>query len=453
MILYNIKSAFRYILKFKNHIAFSLVGLVIALACVIIISAWTIQELRFDRFHHQSQNIYMLTTDIKDNTGNINRFPETPPPLAQALEEQVPQIETGFRFLYLYGQRSIGNGEIIYKEDGIAASQKFLEVFKFPLISGSASELDEPNSIFLSQRLAKKIFADASPVGQELLYKEDQILLVKGVFKDVPQNSSLQFDFLIPYEIEYGISEEWWQLSDASFIKISPRAEIEEVHNLMKSVWREKITDNQYNIGIIPITDLRYDADFEFFNVEHGHGSRKKLYMFMGVALLILILACLNYMNLISAYAIKRENETWLRKVHGASAANISNYLIIESITLSFVAWAMAILLSMLGLRFFENLMGVDINPSYFNLCIAFGLVISIVIVGLASGFYPALKAGSEVLIYSNDAGKPNFRFQKNLRNAFVMSQWIRCTLNSIISCIPIPIWVLSVLEVRPRLV
>ncbi len=425
MIRYNIKSAIKFILKFRSHTAFSLVGLVIGLACVFIISAWSIQELRYDGFHHQAKHIYMVTTDIKNNTGSETRFPETPAPLAAALEEQIPQIETGFHFLYLYGGRAIRTGEITFKEAGIAASPEFLEVFNFPLISGRASELEEPNSIFLSRNLADKIFPDVSPLGQELQYKDDKVLIVKGIFKDVPRNSSLQFDFLIPYEIEYGISEEWWQLSDETFIKTSPSADMEKVHSLMKGIWRKKLTDEQFNIGIIPITDLRYGADFEFCNAEHGHGSRKKLYMFIGVALLILILACLNYMNLISAYAIKREDETWLRKVHGASAGNITSYLIIESMMLSFVAWVLATLLSILGLRLFEKMLGVVIDPSYFYGSVAFGLIIAMTIVGLASGFYPALKAGSGVLNHTNQARKPNFMFQRNLRNAFVMSQFI----------------------------
>jgi len=436
MLPYHIKSAFKYILKFRSHTAFSLVGLIIGLACVFIISAWSIQELRYDRFHHQVKHIYMLTTDIKDNTGNMTRFPETPAPLAQALEDQIPQIESGFRFLYLYGGRSVGTEEITFKEEGIAASPEFLEVFNFPLISGRGSELADPSSIFLSKRLADKIFPEGIAVGQELLYKDDRVLIVKGVFKNVPRNSSLQFDFLIPYEIEYGISEEWWQLSDATFMKVSPSADMEKVTNLMENLWREKITDDQFNIGIIPIADLRYGADFEFFNAEHGHGSRKKLYMFMGVALLILILACLNYMNLISAYAIKRENETWLRKVHGASAGNITNYLMIESVMLSFVAWGLATLLSLFGLRVFEKLMGIVISPSYFYVCIAFGLIIAIIIVGLASGFYPALRAGSGVLVHTDEAKKPNFMFQRNLRNAFVMSQFVLSIALSISSLI-----------------
>lgn len=436
MILYNIKNALRYILRFKSHTVYSLVGLVVGLASVFIISAWSIQELRFDRFHRQSDDIYMVTTDINDNTGNMNRFPETPPPLAQALEDQIPQIETGFSFLYLYGKRSLGTDETTYKEEGIAASPEFLEVFNFPLVSGSSSELADPNSIFLSQNLADKIFPGASPLGQELLYKDDQVLIVKGVFKNVPRNSSLQFEFLIPYEIEYGISQEWWQLSDATFIKVSPSAHMDEVYNLMRTVWREKITDAQYNIGIIPITALRYDADFEFFNVEHGHGSRNKLFMFMGVALLILILACLNYMNLISVYAIKRENDTWIRKVHGASTGNIIKEVMIESVMLSIIAWALATLLSRLGLRLFENVMGILIDPYYFYICIAFGLITAIFMVGLASGFFPALRVAYGVLINKSETDKPNFIYQRNLRNAFVMSQFVVSIALSIASLI-----------------
>jgi len=367
----------------------------------------------------------MVTTDIKDNAGNVTRFPETPPPLAAALEAQIPQLKAGFRFLYLYGGRSIGTDQSSFKEEGIAASPEFLEVFNFKLISGMAKELEEPNSIFLSQTLADKIFPDDKALGKEVLYKDNQVLVVKGVFKDVPRNSSLQFNFLIPYQIEYGISEEWWQLSDATFIKLSESANMDNVLPVMKELWRAKISDEQFNIGVIPITDLRYEADFEFFNVEHGHGSRKKLFMFMGVAMLILILACLNYLNLISAYSLKREGEVWIRKVNGASAGNIANYFIIESVLLSIFAWVFATLISMLGLRIFQNLMGIVISPAYFKLTAGFGLLISIIVVGIASGFYPAIRAGSNVLLKAKESSVQNFLFQRNLRNAFVLSQFV----------------------------
>ena len=128
MIRYNLKTALRNIFKFKSHTVISLLGLVIGLACVFVISAWTIQELMFDKFHEQSETIYMVKTDLRDKDGNFNSFPETPPPLANALEKQIPGIDAGFHFVYLYGGRSIKTDQFSFKETGIAADSKLLDV-------------------------------------------------------------------------------------------------------------------------------------------------------------------------------------------------------------------------------------------------------------------------------------------------------------------------------------
>jgi len=425
VIRYQFNTAFKHITRFKSHIVFSLIGLALGLACVFIISAWTIQELRYDRFHHQPKQIYMVTTDIKDNTGNVSAFPETPQPLAAELASQLPQIEKAFHFLYLYGGRNIGTEERSFKESGIAADSDFLEVLNFKLISGSASELDNLNTILLSQDLAEKLFQGKESINRELRYKEDQVLVVKGVFKNCPANSSLQFDFLISYEAEYGISTEWFQLSDATFIKLLPSADPNEVHSVMRQIWREHIPYEEYDIGITSIADLRYGADFEFFNAEHGHGDRNKLFMFIGVAVLILILACLNYLILASAQAMKREKDIWIRKIHGASAGNISTYFIFESVLLSIMAWGAAALISILGLRLFEDLIGIVISPAYFYTCIGMGLITSILIVGLATGFYPAVQAGSHVMVRSKEGSRTRIMLQRNLRQVFVGSQFI----------------------------
>jgi len=418
-------SALKQITRFKSHMVFSLIGLALGLACVFIISAWTIQELRYDRFHHQPKQIYMVTTDIKGNAGNVSVYPETPAPLAAELARQIPQIEKAFPFLYLYGGRTVGTEMHSFKEAGIAAGSEFLEVLNFKLISGSSGELDNLNTIMLSEDLAEKLFPGKDPMQRELRYKEDQVLVVKGVFRNCPANSSLQFDFLISYEAEYGISTEWLQLSDATFIKLIPSADPREVHSLMRKIWSEKIPYEEYDIGMISIADLRYDADFEFFNAEHGHGDRNKLFMFIGVAVLILILACLNYLILSSAQAMKREKDIWIRKIHGASAGNISTYFIFESVLLSVMAWGAAALISILGLRLFEDLIGIVISPAYFYACIGMGLISSILIVGLATGFYPAVQAGSHVLVRQKEGRRTGIMFQRNLRQIFMGSQFV----------------------------
>jgi len=424
LIRYHIRTALKQVFQLKSHIVFSLTGLVIGLLCVFIICAWTLQELRYDRFHKRTADIYMVTTDIKDHTGNIIRYPETPPPLADELAMQVPQVEKAFHFLYLYGGRTLGRKEQSFKEAGIAVTPEFLEVLNFRLLMGRASALENPNAIFLSQDLSKKLFPVGDPINQEVLYKENQVLVVKGIFKNVPSNSSLLFDFLIPYETEYGISDEWWQLSDATFIRTLPNADMNEVHSLMRKVWRTGITDKQYDIGYISIKDLRYEADFEFFNAEHGHGDRNKLFMFMGVAALILILACLNYLNLLSAHAVQREYEAWIRKVQGASALHIGTTYIIESVIISVIAWGIASLLCMLGLPVYENLIGITLSSHYLKLCIGLGLIAAILLVGLASGYYPAVRAGSRALVKSVDTIRPGFLFRQRLLAAFMVTQF-----------------------------
>ena len=423
MHLYHIRQALRHLLRFRSHTVYSLVGLILGLACVFIIAAWTMQELRFDRFHKQSDHIYMLTTDIQNNNSTVYRMPETPAPLAAEIEKQVPQVDKSFQFIYLYGGRIIELDDRSFEELGIAVDSKFLEVLNFPLLSGTSSFLNEPNAIFLSESLAEKLFPGEDPIEKLLRYKGEKELTVKGVFQDVPFNSSLQFEFLVSYETESENISSWWQLSDATFIKISEFSDPEEVLTSIKQIWREGMDNDQFDVGFIPITDLRYGAKFEFFNAEHG--DSKKLYMFIGLALLILTLACLNYMNLISAYSLKRGSEVWIRKVHGASSGNITKYFVIESILISILAWGLAILLSLLGIHFFELLVNVTISKAYFLTSIGFGLIASILIVGVATGVYPAIRISSELLIKSENSGIRDHRFQRKLKNAFVLSQFI----------------------------
>jgi len=115
LVRYHFRMALKHVLQFDTHTAFSLIGLVIGLFCVFIICAWSLQELLFDRFHQRSADIYMVTTDIQDHTGDAIRYPETPSPLAEELLQQIPQIENAFHFLYLYGGRTLGREEQSFK--------------------------------------------------------------------------------------------------------------------------------------------------------------------------------------------------------------------------------------------------------------------------------------------------------------------------------------------------
>jgi len=429
MIRYNFKAALRNILRFKSHTVISLLGLVIGLACVFVISAWTIQELMYDKFHEQSEDIYMVMTDLQDKDGNFNSFPETPPPLENELEKQISGIETGFHFVYLYGGRSIKTDQYSFKETGIAADSKLLEVLNFPLKIGNPMALEEPNSILLTESLAKKLFPNESSIGKILRYGVDreygvdQELIVKGILEDIPENSSLKFDYVISYQLESDNPDEWWQLSDATFIKLREGADINDVKPLAEKIWKQHITDDQYRINFFPIKDLRYKAKFPFFNVEHG--NIQKLYTFIFVAALILLLACLNYINLISAHASKRANDVAIRKINGANTSTLLGYFLTESMLMSLISWCFAALLSRLVLQFFESVLDIDIVIHYLNLSFVAGFFITLVVVGIISGLYPAIVSSSLLPKKIGLLSSSNFRFQTKLKGAFVVSQFI----------------------------
>ena len=435
MLVHNISAAFRNLFRFKNQSAISLVGLVLGLACVYVISAWTIQELQYDRFHMQPENIYMVTTDIKDANGNSNTLPETPPPLAEALKASIPEIEHSFHFIYLYGGRLIHVEDQRFKETGIAADPDLFDVLNFQLIAGSLTALEEPNSILLTENLAKKLFPRQEPVGQSLVFGKDKALIVGGIIKDIPENSSLQFDYIIPYELPYGISQEWWQLSDATFIKTRAGADIEKTKRMAQEVFRKHITDDQYNLNLIPITKLRFGAKFDFFNAQHG--SYTMLLVFIGIAGLILILACLNYINLVSANYIKRRDEVIIKKINGASIKSLIGYFISESIVLSIVAWLFSIPVSRIFIHFFESILEVEISIPYLYLSLVAGFFVSLFVVGIISGIYPAIMTSSIAPSITQSKTSNSHRSQGRWKNVFVLYQFV-LSISLTIACLAI---------------
>ena len=265
------------------------------------------------------------------------------------------------------------------------------------------------------------MFEDA--IGKNLRYNKDTELVVTGIIEDIPKNSSLQFDFLVSYQIESDNPTEWWQLSDATFLKTNSNNDISDIKPIAKKMWREHITDEQYSINFIPIQDLRYKVKFDFFNAEHG--NIQKLYTFVLVATLIMVLACLSYINLISAYASKRTNDVVIRKINGASSRTLLGYFLSESIILSLIAWLLAIVLSRSLLHQFQQLLDIEIDMINLKISFLGGLFVSVIMVGIISGLYPAIISSATLPLNISLTSSANFKFRHKLQNAFVLSQFI----------------------------
>lgn len=249
----------------------------------------------------------MITTDIIANNEVVNRYPETPAPLASSLRDEIPAIENSCHFVYLYGGRLLKTVDLKLKETGDAADSKLFEILDSPILTGSYNSLNEPNSIIFTERLAKKLFGSQNPIGQSITYGESTELMVNGIIRNIPENSSLKFDFVIPYKLLTPEPDKWWQLSDAKLIKIRRGTEINEILRDAQKIFRSRISDEQYNLNLIPITELRYRAKFSFFNAEHA--NRQQLFIFISIAGLVFVLACLNYLNLNSVQTLKRRRK------------------------------------------------------------------------------------------------------------------------------------------------
>lgn len=420
---HSFRTALRNLVRFKSYTVISLVGLVIGLASVFVISAWTIQELQYDRSHDQAGTIYMVITDIKDNNGNVSTVPETPAPLADELKEKIPELENSCHFIYLYGGRILQIAENRFMETGIAADARLFDILSIPLVAGSANSLEETNTILLSEKLADKLFPAQEAIGQSLLFDKDKPLIVRGIIKDLPENSSLQFDYIIPYELPYGVSVEWWQLSDATYIKIRPEAEFNKIKSMAQEVWRERITDDQFNLDLFPITKLRYGARFEFFNAEHGNSQN--LFIFNCISILILILSCLNYINLVSAAFIKRKDGVIIKRVNGASTGSLIGDYLSESLLLSVLAWLLAVPFSILLYQLFQTILEVKIDIHNLILSLAAGFFLSLFLIGFLSGIFPGIMTASiQPSIRGHEKGY-SFISQRRWRNVFIVSQFI----------------------------
>ena len=421
MFLPQIKPAIRQLFRLKSHTVIGMAGLAIGLTGVIVIAAWAIQELNYDRFHKDPDLIFMATTNMKTNDGSTIILAETPSALAAELKSSIPEIEQSSHFTYIYGKREIEYMNNKFVKTGVAADPKMLELLNFPLLKGNVADLEQPNSIYLTEEFAGSLFGDEDPIEKNIKY-QDEILTVKGIIKNLPENSSLKFNFIVSYQTEAEKDLTWSQFSDATFIRIAKKSDFEKIDLLARDLWTSNVKYDQFSLGFLPIKDFRYNRTFDAFNSEHG--NKLKLYLFMGIALLILILASLNYANLVTAQSVKRTNEVNIKKINGAGFNNILQEFLVES-ALNFVVTVTAVIIfSAVFIRLVQYVLDIHILRQYLITAFILGSLVATMIVGLISGLYPAVITGSKIPTISGQSNNSSFR-QGNIRNAFILSQFI----------------------------
>ncbi|HEX9974328.1 MAG TPA: ABC transporter permease [bacterium] len=389
-----LKIALRNIKKHKGFSFINVTGLAIGMAICILMLLWVRDELSFDRFHENGDQIYRVVSEIH-TADHISRNARTPNPLGLTLKAKYPEIINFVRFqgfdqwLVKYEDKSFINDNLG------TADPSFFEMLSFPFIKGDPkTALKDKNSIVITENMAKKYFGDEDPMGKVLKILED--FTVTGVIKNIPENSHFHFDCIFPIEIMESFWEtnfdDWRAIRFYTYLQLGKNNSGEMVSQKIANVVRDHLPSSNTKIYLQPLRDVHLRSDFEWDLDNYAQGSMTYIYIFTLVAFCILLLACINFMNLSTARSMQRAKEVGMRKVSGAQRSDVIKQFFGESILLTFIALFLALILTELILPVFNNLSGKQLSLEFFN---NFGFLIGLLgialLTGIISGSYPAI--------------------------------------------------------------
>jgi putative ABC transport system permease protein len=403
--------AWRNLSRHKTYSIINIAGLSIGLACAMLILLYVKDEVSFDKFHKNVNNVYRIVTQSKFG-GAYHKDSNTGFLQGPRFAKNVPGIETFIRIQS--GAADIKNGTEVESQDFLYVDPGFFSVFSFPLIGGNAATcLTEPYSIVLSEDAAKKQFGKTDVVGKTMMLKEDSIFvpyMVTAVAKKCPQNSSIQFDVLLPFkesETDAKNNDNWFNFFLNTFVVLNPNANLQTVENQMQAffvrdaskAYKEMVEKylNGFDEGmgtyfLQPFTDMHMNTELPAQNGLQNASNPMYSYILSGIALFVLLIACINFVNLTIARSLKRAKEIGIRKVIGSDRKQLIIQFLGESFLLCFIAFTLALFLVQLILPVFNNLANKTLAISFlFDAKLIASYLVLFLVTGLLAGFYPAL--------------------------------------------------------------
>lgn len=455
MIKNYLKIAFRNIRKQKLYALINIMGLALGIACCIIIYLFIQDEYSFDKFHESADAIYRVEEirytepksaieptpffDTRSPEG-IRKSPWLPLPLGPTLSDRLPEIE---EFVRTDSQSLlVRNGDKSFEQEILFAEPSFFEVFSFPLIRGTASSvLDDPSNVVLTPETARKYFGDEDPVGKSLvitIQDEEKVFTVSGVVAPPPANSSFQFSFIahIKSRPHYDFHiEKWNSFNTPLFVKLAPGADINQFEAKLNTFAAERYGDSwmeqRDRLGlpkdapvmeftVVPLKDIHLDAAVAWTKVSNPLYS----YILGAIAILILVIACINYITLALARSSGRAKEVGVRKASGARRGQIALQFWGETQLLTLLALIAGIVVAELALPFFNQMADKSLTLHYIdNAGLLTTLAAITLITGLIAGSYPAfvLSRYQPVKVLK---GINNFSFKPRLTKGLLVVQY-----------------------------
>lgn len=396
------KIALRNIFKDKVYSAINILGLTIGITCSIFLFMYILDELSYDRYHTNANNIYRIVSNIKE-PDNAFTWAVAQVPMAQELRNNYPEVKNAVRF-YGTGRTLYKNGEKQFnEEDFYLTDSTVFDMFTYEFLAGDVNTaLDNPFSIVLTETAAKKYFASATEaLGQSLQNKENQEYKITGVIKDVPYNSHFRFDALISRSSQPGSDGgSWGNFGVFTYIQLPEGYDLSKMYASLDKIVKERVNPifEQYNIKIgyelQRITDIHLHSKIQD-EAEEG-GDISVIYIFGAVSAFMLIIACINYMNLATARSANRAKEVGVRKVMGSQRKQLIMQFITESVVLTLIALALSIFLIYALLPAFNSLANKHLPFSYIlQTPVVLTLLGVTLFSGIVGGSYPAFYLSS----------------------------------------------------------
>ena len=427
-----IKIAFRNLKRNKGYSAINITGLAVGIVCFVLMFLYVRFELSFDNFHKNGDQIYRFYKKRQvEGTAYLGNpyFTSTAAPLAPALKEEYPEVVNSTRISRLNNVLLVHQEKRLY-EQGLWADNQFLKIFSFPLRQGNLEKaLAEPDSMVVTQRLAEKFFGLEDPMGEIITFRNTDFR-VTGILENIPAHSHLRFDFLVSFinlkDLRRHGLEDWYSNSDTTYIQLGQGYDYRELENKLP-VFLDKYAPKRYANYAGFLQPLKKIHLHSFFNFDIAvTNDINNIYMFSAVALIILIIACINYMNLATARSFQRAKEVGMRKVVGAVRRQIIRQFLGEAVFLAGLALLGALALVKFILPLFNSFTQHDLqlnilkNPGI--ILVLFALVI---LVGHISGSYPAvfLSAVNPIKVLKKEAfGSRKGTFMRNVLVTFQFS-------------------------------
>ncbi len=407
------KIAWRNLWKNKTTSFINLFGLAIGMTAVILIGTWLQNEFSFEQFHKNKNELFKVW-NRSAGPGQIASWDVTSGPLGKALEKDFPEVKNTARIywstdlLFNYGDKNI-------KSKGNEVDKSFLTMFTFPLLKGDPEHaLDDVHSVVLTEKFAQNLFGKEDPLNKIIKIDNKQSYKVTGVLKDLPNNTEFDFNFLLslaPNEKSYG-GESWGNNTFYTYVQLQPNTDINRFNDKIKNEVIRYSPEQQAEIFLHPISKWHLYSRFE--NGKIAGGRIEIVHLLMLIGGLILLIACINFMNLSTAQSQKRAKEVGVRKVIGAGRRGLIWQFLSESILVAFIAGLLAIVIVQLSLPAFNSLIEKSLFINYSNPLLWIGLIGFVFITGLLAGSYPAffLSSFKPVIVL-----KGSFKGAQNLFN------------------------------------